>query len=237
MNVDLYTNAGEKKGTVELPKALFEAPIREGLMHFVVTVQRSNRRFPIAHAKTRGEVHGSTRKLYAQKHTGRARRGPARTPIVKGGGRSFGPTRERNFHLRLPREQRRQALLSSLSSQARAGRVFALESYPEDVKTKTFVSLYRKLPVSHGRTVLFVLPAEHRALSLSSRNVPGVHTMLARFLNPYEVLRAHQLVFLKEALGVAEEVFGEKKKKSKSSKSSRKTSSISSKSSHSSSSS
>lgn len=213
MTIDVYAATGEKKGTAELPPALFEARVNPGLMHLAVRRQQANRRRPIAHVKHRGEVRGSTRKLYQQKGTGRARRGPVRSPLMRGGGRAFGPRSERNFARAMPRKQRCAALFSSLSFVAKEQRILGLEGYGEDAKTKTFLALLRKLPVAVGRNVLFVLPRRISALERGSRNVHGVKTLLASYLNPEDVLRARHIVFLTEALAVAEETFGKKPKK------------------------
>ena len=102
---------------------------------------------------------------------------------------------------------RRAALFSCLSASAKAGRIVGLENYGTDHKTKVFVDLLVKLPVSPGRKIVFVLPKHMEALERGSRNVPGVKTILAQYLNPEDVLGAHSLVFLVEALKVAEDIF------------------------------
>lgn len=213
MNAPLFTSTGEKRGTIALPTSLFEAKVLPSLMHQAVVVQLSSQRHPIAHTKTRGEVRGSNRKLYMQKHTGRARRGGVRSPILKGGGVVFGPRRERNFRRQMPAEQRRRALLSSLTYQAKQEHILALTDYPDTVKTKTLITLLRKLPVPLGRHLLVVLPGHHRGLELSSRNVPKVKMLLAPYLNPYDVLRSHAIIFLEAALKIAEETFGERRQR------------------------
>lgn len=210
MNIDVYTATGEKKSSMELPAALFEAPINEGLMHEALIRQQSNRRHPIAHTKTRSEINKSTRKLYAQKGTGRARRGSASANLLKGGAKAFGPRNDRNFIKGMPRTKRRQALFSCLSLSAKEGKIIGLESYGEDFKTKTFTTLLKKLPVAIGRKIVFVLPSHMEALERGSRNVPHVKTLLAPYLNPEDVLGAHHIVFLVEALDVAEKAFGKK---------------------------
>lgn len=207
MTIDLYSSTGAKSGSVELPSALFEAPINPGLMHLALVRQQSNRRRPIAHVKTRGEVVGSTKKVYAQKGTGRARRGPIRSPILRGGGKTFGPRNTANFFKDMPKKMRRNALFSCLSLSAKNGSVFALESYPDDVKTKAFFALLKKLPVAIGRRILIVLPAHHRALELSARNVPRVKTLLAPYLNPEDVLQSKHIIFLVDSIAVAEKTF------------------------------
>ena len=216
MNVDVYTSTGTKSGSVELPDALFGVPVRQGLMHLALVRQQSNRRASIAHVKSRGEVIGSTKKVYDQKHTGRARRGPIRSPLMRGGGKAFGPKSNANFVKNMPQEMRRAALCSCLSFQAKNGHIVALENYPDDVKTKKFHSLLQKLPVDLGRRIVVVLPSHHRGLELSARNIPGVKTILAPYLNPEDTLSAKLIVFLVDAIRVAEQTFGAKKKRNKS---------------------
>ena len=222
MTIDVYTSTGTKKGTMELPPALFDVEVNTGLMHEALVRQQSNRRNPIAHVKTRSEVIASTKKLYQQKGTGRARRGSASANLLKGGVKAFGPRNERNFIKNMPRAMRRNALFSCLTTSARAGRIIGLDpavaagsaGQGEGVlttgKTKDFVALLVKLPVSPGRKIVFVLPSHSEALERGARNVSGVKTILAQYLNPEDVLGAHHLVFLVEAIKVAEEIFSKK---------------------------
>jgi large subunit ribosomal protein L4 len=211
MTIDVYDSSGKKTGTIELPPALFEAPIRQGLMHLLLMRQQSNRRKHTVHVKSRGEVRGSTRKLYRQKGTGRARRGPIRSPLLRGGGKTFGPRKERSFWKNLPKTARHSALRSCLSYRARSGGIIALQGYGDDHHTKVFVALLQKLPLSIGRRIVVVLPRRMEALERGARNVPRVKTLLASYLNPEDVLGAHTLIFLVDALKVAEEVFGDLK--------------------------
>ncbi|MDD5623561.1 MAG: 50S ribosomal protein L4 [Candidatus Peribacteraceae bacterium] len=215
MNADLFTSTGEKKGTVTLPAPLFEAPINKGLVHQAVVLQQSNRRGPIASTKSRGEIRGSTRKLYAQKGTGRARRGAIRGNILKGGNKSFGPKSNANFTKGMPQAMRHQALVSCLSLQAKQGAILGLESYPNTIKTKEVVRLLEKLPVTPGRRILFVVAESHPGLMLSTRNIPGVKTILAQYLNPEDVLASRHIVFLVDALAKAEAIFASRKKRVK----------------------
>ena len=208
MEAPLYSSSGEKIGTVELPTALFDAPVRRGLMHQALLRQQANRRRPVAHVKTRGEVRGSTRKLYAQKHTGRARRGSIRSPLLRGGGKAFGPRNVRNFQQDMPKKMRRAALFSCLSWQARRGVILGLQEYPDRIKTKEFVDFLTKLPVQRGRPILLVMAEKHRGLALSSRNVPRLKVIAASYLNPEDILRSYHIIFLVDALKKAEEVFG-----------------------------
>lgn len=210
MKIDLYTATGTKKGSLELPAGLFEAPINKGLMHLAVVRQQSNRRNPIAHVKTRGDVVGTTKKAYAQKHTGNARRGALRSPLVRGGGKTFGPRSNANFQKDMPKKMRRAALFSCLSLRAKEGAIIGLENYPDDIKTKTFYSLLQKLPVDIGRRIVVVTAKEHLGIQLSARNVPRVKTIYAQYLNPEDILLAKNIIFMADAVKAAEEIFGKK---------------------------
>ncbi len=208
MKLDIFSATGTKKEGMDLPEDLFGAPVNWGLMHQAVILQQSNRRAPIAHVKTRGEVVGSTKKLFAQKHTGRARRGPGRSPVLKGGGKAFGPRNDANFIKAMPQKMRHAALRSCLSLQAEKGGILLLEDYPDDVKTKNLAVLLQKMSVEHGRRALIVLPGKHRGLQMSSRNITGVKAIQAAYLNPEDVLNSRKIVFLVDAIKVAQETFG-----------------------------
>ncbi|MDA1209046.1 MAG: 50S ribosomal protein L4 [bacterium] len=207
MTIDVYTATGTKKGTAELPASLFKATVNEDLMHQALVRQQSNRRHSIAHVKGRGEVRGSTKKLYAQKGTGRARRGSVRSPVLRGGGKAFGPRNNSNFTKDMPKAMRRAALKSCLTLQANSGAILALESYPDTIKTKDMNVLLSKLPVELGRKIVIVTSKGHTSLALSARNIPGVKTISAAYLNPEDILGAHRMIFLVDAIKTAEEVF------------------------------
>ncbi|PIR48404.1 50S ribosomal protein L4 [Candidatus Peregrinibacteria bacterium CG10_big_fil_rev_8_21_14_0_10_55_24] len=207
MTIDVFTATGTKKGTAVLPSVLFEAPINEGLMHQALIMQLSNQRHSIAHAKTRSEIRGSTRKLFAQKGTGRARRGSIRSPLLRGGNKAFGPRSNANFRKEMPQAMRRRALISCLSAQAKNGVIIGLEGFT-GTKTKEAHALLTKLPVALGRRVLFVVDQESHGLTRCIRNIPNVSTVHAQYLNPRDVLSARHIVFLMSALRVAEQTFG-----------------------------
>lgn len=210
MPAKVFTATGESKGTLALPETLFASPINWGLMHQMLVLQQSNRRQSAAHVKTRGEVQGSTKKLYAQKHTGQARRGPIRSPLLRGGGKAFGPRNDKNFVKNMPQQMRHAAIRSCLSVQAGKDAILILENYPETIKTKTLTLLLQKLPVEMGRRIVIVLPSKMQGLSLSARNIPRVTTLDARYLNPEDILGSKHVIFLKDAIGVAEGIFGQK---------------------------
>lgn len=208
LTIDMYASTGAKKGTLMLPASLFGVLVNEGLMHQVLVLQQSNRRAPIAHAKSRGEVRGSTRKLFQQKGTGRARRGSIRSPLLRGGGKAFGPRNVRNFTKGMPRKMRRAALRSCLSLQAQRKGIIGLEEYAGGMKTKQTFEFLKKLPVELGRRILMITAERNNPLMLSVRNIPNVKVITAAYLNPEDVLSARYLIFLRDAVAKAEEVFG-----------------------------
>lgn len=207
MTIDVYTITGTKKGTATLPTELFEAPVNEGLMHQALVRQQNNRRHAIAHVKSRGEVRGSTAKLFRQKGTGRARRGSVRAPLLRGGGKAFGPRNKASYAKDMPRKMRRQALFSGLSLQAKNKSVVGLEGMPTEVKTKKLSDMLSKMPVEIGRRILVVLPEVNVQMMLSLRNIPNVKVVTAQYLNVEDVLNAKYIVFHVDALKVAEDTF------------------------------
>jgi large subunit ribosomal protein L4 len=217
MNIDVYTATGTKKGTATLPKGLFEAPVNEGLMHQAVVRAQSNKRKSISFVKRRGDIRGSTRKLYQQKGTGRARRGSVRSPILRGGSKSFGPSKLANYVKEMPKKMRRASLFSALSAQAKAGTIIGLENYPDAIKTKDAIKMLEKMPVDLGRKILIVTAAHHPSLIKSVANISGVTPVMAQYLNPLDVLGSRHIIFLVDALKKSEEIFGgvEQKKEEK----------------------
>ncbi len=206
MKVDVYDASGNKKSSVELNKTMFEAKINPDLMHRAVVMRLANARRPIAHVKTRGEVKATTKKLFRQKGTGNARRGAKSAPSLRGGGMAHGPRNTVNYTKMMPKKERRAALFSSLSSKAKENAIFALAGHNfKEPKTKDFAALLRKLP--EAKKYLFVIPEKDAAFEKSVSNIPFVKTILASYLNPYDVLHAEKICFLSDALNSLETTF------------------------------
>jgi len=211
MQIDLYTQTGEKKGNLELPSEFFEAKVNQGLIHLALLRQQANARQSNAHTKTRGERQGSTRKLYRQKGTGNARAGSSRSPTRRKGGVAFGPLNIKNYNKDMPKKERCAALKSLLTVKAKENNIFALENYTvEKPKTKDFAGLLKKLPAA--RSILLVLDKHNENLEFSSKNIPKVKILLVNYLNPFDLLKYEKIMFLKEAIARIPEVFGNKKK-------------------------
>lgn len=208
MSLPVYALDGSKKGTVALSKEIFGAAPNEKLMAQAVRVYLVNQRQGTASTKTRGDVTGSTRKIYRQKGTGRARHGAIKAPIFVGGGIAFGP-HPRNFELKMSKQMRRKALFSALSQQLAKEKVFAFDGGASTGKTKEVYGLFKKLSMlsanKKANKVLFV--ANEARVVNTARNIEGTNIMPAQNLNTYEVLNSNFIVFEKGAIEIAEKTF------------------------------
>jgi large subunit ribosomal protein L4 len=184
---------------------LFDSVVNPALIHEVVTAQLSNRREGSAQAKTRAEVSGGGKKPYKQKGTGRARTGSIRNPLWRGGGVIFGPTGDQHFKVRIMKKKNRGAILSALAT--RKDGVIVLEKL-DATKTKDFVKLHRE--TTEGRKSLYIFPALTENHILVTRNVSGVKVCDYRNLNVYDVLEATKLVFVDDAIFLADKYWGTK---------------------------
>lgn len=209
MKVTMYDITGAKKGDAELPKALFGAEIKEGLIHLALERQIANARIDTAKTKTRTEIRGGGRKPWRQKGTGRARTGSIRGAQWRGGGVIFGPRGNRNFTKQMPKKMRRAALISALSAQAKDGLISVLDKYEvKTPKTKEVAAFLTKL--GDARKVLMVAAERNTNLEKATNNLPHVKTILAGNLNIADLLQADQIIFLKDGVTKAEATFAPK---------------------------
>ncbi len=201
----LYRKTGEEAGTVELPDALFAAPVNAAVLHQAVVAQLAGRHLGTHSTKKRGEVAGGGKKPYRQKGTGRARQGSRRAPHFAGGGVVFGP-RPRSYEQRLPRKMKRLALLGALTAKYGDGAVRVVEDLAlEAIRTRELVGYLSALNAA-GR-VLVVAPSRDQRLTLSARNLPDVEVILANSLNVVDVLNADLLLIEQPALATLAEVY------------------------------
>ncbi len=206
MKVDLYTQTGDKNGTLELPKEIFEIPFNKDLVHQALVRQLANERTSIAHTKTKGEVRGGGKKPFRQKGTGNARQGSTRNPHMKGGGVVFGPRSIRNFEISMPKKQRRKALFSALSEKARNSEIIALEGFTaEKPRTKDFANMLKLLPIE--RTVLVVIPEKNTIVQKSSRNIANAKTITANYLNIQDLRKYKKVLLFKDSVAKIKETF------------------------------
>ncbi|MFA4891060.1 MAG: 50S ribosomal protein L4 [Candidatus Gracilibacteria bacterium] len=210
MKVDLYSQSGERTGSIDLNKEIFEVPFNKDLVHQALVYQLANARQVVAHTKKRGEVAGGGKKPYAQKGTGRARQGSTRNVHMRGGCVVFGPRNTRNFSKLMPKKQRRKALFCALSEKAREGDILALEKYDGEAKTQVFVKLISKLPIK--RDTLLVIPAKDKTIELPARNISNVKIILVNYINIKDLQKYDTVLFMKKAIEKLEEIFLTSKK-------------------------
>ncbi|HEY7332945.1 MAG TPA: 50S ribosomal protein L4 [Candidatus Limnocylindria bacterium] len=196
---------GSKGAKVELSDELFAAPINQGLVHQAVVRQMANRRLGTADTLTRAEVAGGGRKPWRQKGTGRARQGSRRAPQWAGGGVVFGP-HPRGYDQKMNAKMRRAALRAVLTAKAGEDALRVVEGFDLDkVGTRAFAE--RLVGWDAAGKVLVVLAARDEVVERSCRNLRAVRVILADSLNVVDLLEADTVVFTREALERAQEVY------------------------------
>lgn len=207
MLINTYNQKGENVGQTRLDSGIFGVKINQDLVYQVAVSQASNRRQGTVQVKGRGDVRGGGRKPWRQKGTGRARHGSIRSPLWRGGGVTFGPTKERNFKRKINKKVRRLALLMVLSEKAKNNLLVVLDDLKlEKARTKLFAEILKNLP-SAGKKALVVLPGINKNLILAARNISNTKTMLARDLNCLDLLSVKYLILPKESIKVIKETF------------------------------
>jgi len=207
MKVTVYNQEGKEVGQAILPKEIFEVKVNSDLLHQVAVSQLANKRTVVAHAKGRGDVRGGGRKPWRQKGTGRARHGSIRSPLWRGGGVTFGPTKEKVFKKEIPKKMKRKALFMVLTQKARKDLLVLLDNLKIDQpKTKLMLEVLNNLPCK-GKSSLIALPERDKNIILSARNMPKTQTIAARDLNVLDLLSFKYLVVPKAAIKVIKETF------------------------------
>ena len=206
MRVPLKNMTGEQVGEVELPAAIFEVEPNTALMHQALTRQLANARQGTAKTKTRGEVNGSTKKVWKQKGTGRARQGSRKAPHWRKGGTVFGP-HPRSYAQVMPQKMRRAALRSALSVKARASQIVVLDKLEMDApKTKILSAALNALAIPSSALVL--LPEKNENVEKSARNLPDVKYLRAQYLNIRDLFGYETVVMPMGALKVIQGILG-----------------------------
>ncbi len=219
MKTILYNQQGEKAGEILLPKEIFALKMNSDLVHQVVVSQMANRRQKSAHTKTRADTRGGGKKPWRQKGTGRARHGSIRSPIWRGGGVTFGPSKEKIFKKKIPRKMRRKALLMILSEKAKNNLLIFLDKLKlEKAKTKLMIEIIRaqsqnlKIQTRKRESFLIVLPKIDNNVILAANNIPKTATIQAKDLNCLDVLTYKYLIILKDSIKIIKQTFIENKK-------------------------
>ena len=206
MLVKTYDTNGKEVGQTRLPSEIFDVKMNSDLVHQVAVSQMANKRTVIAHTKDRAQVRGGGRKPWRQKGTGRARHGSRRSPLWKGGGVTFGPTKERNFEKKINKKMKRKAILMVLSAKVKNNLLLILEKLSlEKPKTKLMAGILKKLPIKGSS--LIILPQLEREIVRAARNSPKTATIEARNLNALDLLSFKYLIMPKDSVKVIKTTF------------------------------
>jgi len=201
--LDVFSKAGAKVGTVELPAA-FSSPVNEALIHQAVVSQLAGRRTGTHASQKRGAVAGGGRKPWKQKGTGRARQGSTRSPQWKGGGVVFGP-QVRSHEIPFPKRMRRAALLGALAAKVETLKIIDVLGI-ETPKTRVIAGMCTALKA--GKHVLVVSPTVGTALVKSAANIPHLSVLRADSLNVVDLVNADTIIVEQAALAEIQEVYG-----------------------------
>ena len=226
MFVKLYNQKGEEIGKAELPSGIFGVKMNEDLVHQAVVAQMANSRKVLAHTKNRGEVRGGGKKPWQQKGTGRARHGSIRSPLWRGGGVTFGPTKERNFSQKINKKMKKKALFMALSSKVKDGEMVLVDKIElSEAKTKRMVEVLKNLigvaeqssaikqnsktrsSASLLQSALIVLADSDKKIIRAAGNLPKIKTIRADSLNVVDVLSYKLLLMPQGAVEVIEKTY------------------------------
>lgn len=206
MNVKVYNQEGKKIESVELPAEIFALSMNNDLVHQAVVSQMTNARQVLAHTKDRSEKRGGGRKPWRQKGTGRARHGSIRSPIWRGGGVTFGPSKERVFTKKINKKMKRQALFMALSSKVKDKEMILLDKIElAEAKTKEMIKVLNNLKIS--KTVLVVLDKTNQKIIRAANNIPKIKTIRADSLNVVDVLSYKYLLMLQGAIEIIKQTY------------------------------
>lgn len=197
MSVPVYSLAGRAAGEMSLPKEIFGAKVNEKLLSQALRVYMTNQKTFTGSTKTRGEVTGTTAKMYRQKGTGRARHGAQTAPIFVGGGIVFGP-KPRKVTLDLPKKMKKAALRSALSEKQANGQVLGVVGLESSTgKTSQMAQLLGKLKV---KSALIVTSEQSNSVYRAARNIQGIDVLPINLINALEVLRHEHLILDKGSI-------------------------------------
>jgi large subunit ribosomal protein L4 len=206
VQVPVYSLTGEVVEQMELSQAIFALPFNEAVVHQAMVRQLANRRQGTASTKTRGEVSGSTKKLYPQKHTGRARRGSIKSPLLRGGGVVFGP-KPRTYRQSMPKKMRQLALKCLLSAKVKEGNIKLVQELDfKGPKTRDMIDVLSSLGID-SPTLIITAQSTPNVVK-SAANLPEVKVLPADLINVLDLLSYEMLVATVPAIRNIEQIWG-----------------------------
>ncbi len=220
LKIDIYNLSGKVAGKADLPGEFFAAKISMPLVTQAIRVYTANQRAGTHDTKTRTFVIGSTKKIYRQKGTGRARHGDIKAPIFVGGGVAHGP-KPKDYSLSLPKKMRQKVFCASLTDKFRNGKLKVVTGLAEiEPKTKNVNLMLKNLGYltddgTLGRSIVLVLPSVMRNVILAGRNIENLSISQVENLSAYDILRVQEVLFMKESLKVLDDRSASKVKEDK----------------------
>ena len=201
----IYNQKGEEVSRADLPGEIFDVELNLDLIHQSVVAQSANARKVIAHTKDRSEKRGGGIKPWRQKGTGRARHGSIRSPIWRGGGVTFGPTKDRNFSKKINKKMKTKALFMGLTSKIKDQELVLLDKIEiAESKTKLMTQVMKDLKV---KSALIVLPRTDLKISRAVKNIPKIKTIRADSLNILDILNHQYLIMLQDSIEVIKKTY------------------------------
>ena len=198
IEVPVYNQSGEKISTIQVDEEKLGGTVRTNLLKQALVMYHANKRQGTVRTLARGEVAGSTRKMFRQKGTGNARTGGIRNPIKKGGGHAK-QKRPKDWRLAMPKKQRQLATHSALLSKFQAGDVRVVDQFSlEAPKTKLVVKLFKALSID--RSVLVAVDGHNASLEKSARNIARTTLTTVSQLNAWDLLKNRTLLVTKDGL-------------------------------------
>ena len=208
MEINVLNIKGQETGRkVTLNESIFGIEPNDHVLYLDVKQYMANRRQGTHKSKERSEISGSTRKLGRQKGGGGARHGDINSPLLRGGGRVFGP-KPRDYNFKLNKKVKVLARKSALSYKAQENAILVVEDFTlEAPKTKDFVDITKNLKVE-GKKLLLVMPKADKNVVLSARNLQRSEVMVATDINAYKILNADVMVITEDSLKEIDGVLG-----------------------------
>jgi large subunit ribosomal protein L4 len=201
MEVDVVNMKGKVVRSVDLPAAIFQAPVRKDLMHQALVYQQANAHLGTHKTKSRGEVSGGGRKPWKQKGTGRARQGSTRAAQWRGGGKVHTPV-PRDYTIQMPRQMRRAALRSALSAKLSDQAVVVVDRIAlTKISTQSMSQALQA--IAGTENALVVLPERNETVERATRNLAQAKTLNAGYLNIRDLFKYDKLVL---ALGALDKI-------------------------------
>lgn len=215
IKVKVYNQSAAPIKDLELSAKIFGMKANADLLHQAVITQQANERQVLAHTKDRSEVRGGGKKPWKQKGTGRARVGSSRSPLWVGGGVTFGPTKDRNFSMKMNKKMRQKAIMMCLSDKIAQSSLVIIDTLKmEEFKTKQFnamLAAFEKDVLPADRRSLLVINGEKdEKARYSGRNLKGVTIINPENINIVDLITSRQVLMTEEGIISLEKQYSKK---------------------------